>query len=73
VRLYVAFDCEHCDNPVRQLVFVLDEHRGIPVVDAGVAANTRFDCDHCGTVNWTGDLEVYAESPTDLDDEETQT
>jgi hypothetical protein len=73
VRIYVSLDCESCDNPMRQLVVVLDEHRGVPVVDAGIAANTRFDCDYCGTVNWTGDLDVYAESPTDLDEKETGT
>jgi hypothetical protein len=73
VRFYVALDCESCGNPIRQLVITLEEHHGVPVIDAQVASSTRFDCDHCDAVNWTGDLDVYAESPTDLDEEETGT
>lgn len=70
MRIYVSLECEGCDNTIYQLNFVLDEHRGVPIVPADVATHTRFDCDNCGTPNWTGDLSVLAEERPDEDDDE---
>lgn len=69
MKIYLTLECEGCDSYVYQLNFVLDEHRGIPALPADLGANTRFDCDRCGTINWTGDLAVLAEQDTDGSDE----
>lgn len=65
---YVLMECERCDAEIYYGVCVsLLEHNGLPVVMAGHASQTRFDCPKCGTANYVGDLDVHVEGGTEPD------
>lgn len=74
MRFYLTTRCESCDNDMHYgpVLSTLDDHRGLPVIDADLLAQTRVDCDRCGTRHYFGDLDVFVE-PSDVEDEADET
>jgi hypothetical protein len=70
---YLLLECRHCDREIYYGVCVsLLEHNGLPVVGANQGTQTRFDCEHCGASNYTGELDVLVEGGRDLDDDDDE-
>lgn len=70
MRCYTTLECVSCENTIYRLIFLLGEHRGLPVVPADVGELDRFECDACGTINLTGELPVHTEDNLDDLDED---
>lgn len=70
MRCYLALECRGCENTIHQLIFLLGEHRGLPVVPVDVGEGEQLECDACGTMNHTGELEVHADYGPGADDDE---
>ena len=55
----------HCGNCDEEIIhgpcLTTIEHDGLPVIPYDMAAQERFECDHCGAVNYTGDFELLTE------------
>lgn len=58
---YIVMECGKCNEPMRLRFVTLLEHNGIPEVSFDAAAQTRFDCDNCGTSWYTGDFDYFSE------------
>lgn len=69
MRLYLSMECDECENEFYQLVFVLQEHRGLPVVPWTIAEQSRFVCPRCDTVHYTGDTDLHVERGTGVDED----
>lgn len=57
-----SLDCRECDEeftwgPVATAV----EADGLPVIPYDMAAQTAFECTHCGARNYTGDFELLTD------------
>lgn len=68
---YLVLECRRCDAEMYYGVCVtLLGHNGLPVVPAGNAEQTRFDCTRCGARNYVGDLDVLVEGGNDHDSDD---
>lgn len=54
---YLSMCCDNCDEEIIDGPNItLESHRDLPVIPFDIAAQSRFVCPECGTVNYTGDL-----------------
>lgn len=68
---YISIDCGHCEEEILAgPAGTTGEYNGMPVVPIGLASEERFDCDSCGAVNYTGDVDelIHTEGGRDEDD-----
>lgn len=78
-RIYLVLECDTCGEDMfyGPCGSLLDHRDGIPVFPADIASTTRFDCEHCGGVTYTGDFYDFLENeegeiPDDEDDEDSE-
>ena len=61
-KFYFSMDCGNCDEEILNGINgTTIEHNGLPVISFDMAAQSRFDCEHCGAENYTGDFDVLTE------------
>lgn len=59
---YLVAQCPKCDEEIvyGQCVTFM-EHQGLPLIPYDLAAQTVFECDHCGARAYSGDFELLTE------------
>lgn len=58
--------CRNCDEEIIYGPCVTTiEHSGLPVIPFDMAAQSNFQCDHCGADNYTGEFEIECEGGAD--------